>query len=596
MSEKKLRAIVLFGILLLIGAVITVLRDPGANQYEISVYSAYPGYFWAFVIGSILIGSLVVIASARSPNDKSWMFGLTLVLLTNMLLLSIPYIRGYQMIGRADAMSHVGFSQDVVLLGSINSNIYPPMHVVIAALGDATGVQLVTLGLAVPLVFSGLYFAGMFYLLVFLFDSRERILFSLPFVMLPILGRVHVGLRPFDLSIMLIPLVLYLFFRSQNVPTPAVRGAFVVVLLGILLYHPLTALLIIGVFVIYFAGRYAPGIKKEYAAPTSFVSVSIAVFAAWYSNFTGIILRFVRVFERLFGGGEEGAAPVEGYTSAAEQASPPLIDLLRVLTFSYGVEIILFGLGFLFIGAVLWLLVREKLPLEVHTLMFVGTLVVFTAGSVIFLFLDLIVPHDRPLQIAKISAVVLAGQLFYLLWIHLDWSQYQPKTRTALHVSIVLLVTVLVALTILSIYPSPLSASSNSQVTEMEMDGNEWLTQHGDASDEVTEFGISYRRFYHAQHGVQPGVPFLHYPVPNHFNYTNHDNLGQSYGNDTYMTLTTRGRIVYPEVFPNYPENWRFTPEEFDRLEQDHSTERIYDNGDYNQYLIEGMADEEVEQ
>ena len=590
MRSDLLKGVALLGVSFLIVAVAIVNVIPPANQYEISLYDAYPGYFWLFVVGAMFAGTLVIVGSVRRPGDRSWVFGLLLVLVTNGLLLLMPYIRGYQMYGRSDAMSHLGFVQDIVNTGGIDGNIYPPIHLLVLAVADMTGAEPMTVAILIPPIFSAIYFGAMFYLLCFLFDTRERILFGLPFVMLPVLGHVHAGLRPFDLSIMLVPFVLYLLFKSQRNPTPRVRSPFVVSLVGLLLYHPLTALFVVGVFSLYFGGRAMPGIRNQYITPTNVFSLSAVAFLAWYTNFTGIILRFDRVYETLFGM-DESEAPVDAYTGTVEQASPALIDLIRIATFRYGIEFLLFGLGFAFLGVALLLFLRQEYILDTNTTMLAGTLVLFSFGGLFFLLTDLIVPHERPFRIATIGAVVLSGQLFYLLWGHSERIRHRQPFHTVFRFSIVVVLLLLVTLSVFGLYHSPLASESNHQVTEMEVKCAEWLTEHGTAAGDLSEFGMSYRRFYEAQHGTAEARPFWGTAPPDHFGYTEHGYLGESYTADSYLTITRQGRIVYPEAFPNYPEHWRFTSTDFERLEQDITTTRIYDNGGTTQYLVRGTGE-----
>lgn len=585
MQSRTLGGFALFGVSLLIAAIAVVIVTPPPNGYEISMYDAYPGFFWLLVIGAALVGALVVVGSARIPDDTSWMFGMLLVLMTNALVLLLPSIRGYLLYGRSDPMSHIGFVRDILNLGDVGGNIYAPTHLLILMVSDVTGLEPMTVGLFVPVIFSGLYFGGMYYVLIHLSDSREQLLLALPFVLLPILGQAHLMIRPYDLSLMLLPIVFFLFFKSQRTPTPSARTAFVVVLVGILLYHPLTALFLIGIFTLYFVGRSVPRIRDQYATPTNVVSLSAVIFLAWYTSFIGIINRFETIYRRLFGT-TEGRAPLETYTEASEAASPALIDILRTITFTYGVEFVLFSLGFLFLGLSLLLFLRGVYTVRNYTVMLGGTLFVFSFGGLAFLLSDIIVPHTRPFQIAKIAAVILAGSLFYFLVFRVEWIRNRSSVRSGAYAFLVIAITLLVGLSILSLYPSPLGSSSNSQVTEMELTGADWITEHGNTDNEISGLGMSYHRSHHALFGVATPDTFGRTTVPDRFNYTEHDNLGQSYTNDNYLHISRHSRIVYPELFPDYRTNWRYTPEDFDRLDRDRSVLRVYDNGDYDQYLI----------
>jgi hypothetical protein len=624
MYPRTLRALTLVGVSLLLGAVAVVVTEPSPNQYEISIYSAYPGYFWLLVTGAMLAGALVLVGSVRrvtvgdgtvssraaSTGDShprrrptgsrasvptsaagTWVFGLLLMVMTSVLLLLLPLVRGYVLYGRTDPLSHVGYVRDIASSGDFGGNIYPPMHLLTMAVADATGLEVTTVGLLLPVVFSGLYFGGMYYVLLYLFDSRARILYGLPFALLPVLGRAHVGFRPYDLSLLLIPVLFYLFFKSQRTPTPYTRATFVLVLVALLLYHPLTALFLVGVFTLYYAARYVPSVQDQYATPTHFASIAAVLFVAWYSNFTSILVRFDSIYRTLFGSAE-GSPPVQSYTETTERASPALIDILQTATFLYGVDLALFVLGFVFLGLALWLFVRGRYALDRYVLALSATLFVFSVGGLSFLMLDIKVPHDRPFQLAKIAGVILVGQGFYLLLHRVDWVRRRASLETTIRVALLGTLVLLVALTTLSLFPSPLGSASNPQVTEMEMAGAEWTADHGDTDNAISGVGISHRRFHHALYGTSNSSSFRIAIAPAHFNYTEHDYVGESYAADTYLTLSRQGRIVYPRVFPDYRSNWRFTPEEFARLDRDHSAARVYDSGAYDQYKVTSLVGE----
>ena len=587
MKSKQLQQLTLVGLVFLLAAIAIVIREPSANQYEISLYGAYPGYFWLLVVGAMFVGAIVILGSARISKDRTWVFGALLLLLTNALVLLLPYIRGYMLYGTSDPLSHVGFVVDIINNGNISGNRYPPMHLLALTIADATGLEIMTIGLVLPVVFSVMCFGGMYYVLAYLFDSRKQVLFGLPFVLLPILGGAHVGFRPYDLSLMLVPILLYLFFKSQRMSTPAIRTMLVVALTAVMLYHPLTALFLVGVSLLYLAGRYVPQVHDQHDRPTGFVSLSAAIFLAWYTTMSGILIRFDSVYETLFGT-EEGSAPVEGYTSAAEEASPALTDMLQTAIFQYGVDFVLFGLGYLFIGLAVLLLFQRRFVPTSYITMLGGTLLVFSLGGLAFLLMDMIVPHTRPFQLAKIAAVILAGQLFYLLIHRWNITQNRSTLRAGAQIVMVVTIALLIALSVMSLYPSPYGTSENYQVTEMEVTGSEWVIDHGNTEHQMTGLGtISHRRFHHALYGTNAPQSFERIGLPDHFNYIEHRYLSDSYQSNTYLTINEAGRIVYPEVFPDYRENWRFTPEDFEQLDRDRSTQRIYDNGDYDQYRID---------
>ncbi|KAA9395880.1 hypothetical protein Har1130_15560 [Haloarcula sp. CBA1130] len=578
-------AIAVIGVLLLVVSTAIVLTTPPATEYEISLYESYPAPFWGCVIGSLFAGSLLIFGSIGNPDERSWVFGTLLMLATDALLLLMPLIRGYVMYGDADPLTHLGYVQDIVNTGTTGANIYPLAHLLVFATADATGLEAMTLAMLTPVFFSAVYFGGMIYLLFQVTDSRQGFLLGLPFVLLPILGYSHLLFRPFDFSILLIPVVLYLFFKSQRHPTPAIRAMLVLTLLSLLLYHPLTAVFVTGIFLLYYVVQYVPQIKTIYRSPTSSFGLSLAIIVSWYSNFPGVILRFDTIYRVLFGTGNSDA-PVQAYAQTATEATPALIDIVWFITFRFGTELVLFFLGGGLFGVALLLSVRKRYGLNTRTTVMGAVMGVFGIVGLLFLLLDLIVTQERPWQVAKIGAVLLLGPLFRIFWSrHKQRSQSIARgAKSAVTVTIL----VLVVLSTLTLYPSPLSGMTNDQVTAMEVEGSQWLTERETGDRELYHFDIEYRRFHHAEHGVSGELPFWEQFLPPHFNYTTNRYFGQNYDTEKYVMINRKGRIFYQKTYPDYPERWKYTSQDFQRFNRDRTVDRSYDNGDIRIYLANG--------
>ena len=585
--SRASRAIAAVGVLLLVVSTAIVLTTPPATEYEISLYESYPAPFWGCVIGALFTGALLIFGSIGDPDDQSWVLGTVLMLATDAMLLLMPLIRGYVMYGDADPLTHLGYVQDIVNTGATGANIYPLAHLLVVATADATGLEAMTLAMLIPVVFSAVYFGGMIYLLFQVADSRQGFLLGLPFVLLPILGYSHLLFRPFDFSILLIPVVLYLFFKSQRYPTPAIRAVLVLTLLSLLLYHPLTAVFVTGIFMLYYVVQYVPRIRTIYRSPTSSFGLSLAIIVSWYSNFPGVILRFDTIYRVLFGT-DSGDAPVQAYAQTAQDATPALIDIVRFITFRFGTELVLFGLGGGLFGLAFLLSFRKRYELDMRTTVMGAVMGVFGIMGLSFLLLDLIVTQERPWQVAKIGAVLMLGPLIHILWNrHGQHSQSLPRSATSV-VTVTLLI--LVVLSTLTVYPSPLSGMTNDQVTAMEVEGSQWLTEHKTGDKELYHFDIEYRRFHHAEHGVSVGLPFWEKFLPAHFNYTTNRYFGQNYGSDKYVIINRKGRIFYQKTFPDYPQRWKYTSQDFQRFNRDRTVDRSYDNGDLRIYQANGTG------
>jgi hypothetical protein len=600
LTSPRSRRVALVGALLLHAAVAIVFTVPPADQYEIAIHTAYPIYFWVLLIGAIFTGAAAIATSAVEQEGDDWIFGAVLMLLANGVVLLLPLIRGYYMYGRSDQLTHLGYVRNIVETGGFGSNIYPPTHLLALLVADATGAELTTVSMLLPVVFSGLFFGAMVSLLVTVFESRKRILFGLPFAILPVLGVAHTNFRPFDLSVMLLPLTLYTLFKGRGESAIAVRIAFVIVLVANALYHPLTAAFIIGLLALYGAVRYLlvsdllhrlPAISLREKVPTNAVSLSAFIFVVWYSNFVGIILRFEEIYSTVFGT-QQGNPPVARYADTAAQTQIALIDLIEVFTFRFGDELLLFALGFACVpfAALCCRYNADADSISSYGIVLWGAVSLFAVAGLGFLTVDLIVAQKRPFRVAKLCGAVLAGQALYLPWRYVDWSRQHAGVYVGYVTSVGMIFVLLAIITVITVYPFAPAAQANQQVTEMEYDGSAWVSEHTTTSTPVLNHGMSYRRFYHAQNGWIPGASRPVASPPDHYNYTEHRTLGASYSGDRYLLVTRRSRITYPELFAKYPSEWRYTPQDFARLEADTSVVRVYDNGEMTVYRVTGLS------
>jgi hypothetical protein len=586
-SSERTKILALAGVVLLVLAVQVLLALPPATGYEGSIYSVYPWYFWVAVVGAILAGQLVVLRTALAdghrPLDLS--VGLLLVALPVLALSLVPYVRGYPIYGRADVLTHVGFVRDLPESG-VNESIYPPMHLQVQSLATATGTGPNAVINLLPAAFTVAYLGGLYLLVGQLFDDGRRARFAAGVALFPAMGVVHVHAVPYTLSLLLVPLLLFLLIAEQRTRATAVRVMLPVALVGVLFYHPLTAVFVLCTGVVYLAIKRVRGIDHPGPAPTTVASLSVVVFGGWYLNFPGIVARFRRVVRNVLYPGDS-ESPLEATTGTVARTSPDIADLLRIAAVKYGADLLVFGfaMAFLAVAAVAWW--RDGPRPNAFVLLAGGIAAAFAGTTVLFFVFDFVGGFGRPLAYGRIFALPLAGALWYRLRTGPD----RPAVRTVAAVSLALILLVMTGLTTASVFTSPIVAEGNEQVTAMELDGTEWTFAHRNESLLVDEFGIDQYRFEHVHAGFRNGSSTVRDEgtvPPDHFNYSTHETLGDSYEADRYLLLTRKGRLTYLTRFPDYRRLWRFYPREFERLQRDRTVARIYANGEYDAYHIEG--------
>lgn len=587
--RRKAAAVIGFGLLTIAGSVAFAL--PAANGYEISIYETFPLYFWGAVVGALVVGLGLILAGAfdADADDRYWQLGFLLVLLTHAFLLLLPYVRGYPVYGRGDVLTHVGYVKSIVDTAAIGSiDVYPNIHLFTFTLSAATGLEILRVINVVAPVFTLVSLAAFYLLLTKIVDDRRAVLFGAAFVLLLVGTTAHVNPSPFAQSSLLVPFVLYVFFREQRSNSIAIRVVFAVAIISMVLYHPLTTLFLLFVFAVYVVAKRVFRGDTWPANPTNAVEITAAVFVTWYINFAGIINRFESVYESLLTE-SSGSSQIATYSSTVERTSPALVDLLRIALFKYGVSAILLAFGSMYVIVAGYLYRRDRLGENRFVLATVGSFVVFVIFAIVFLLNDFPGGFGRPLMYTRLFGVVLTGLFFYTLWRVIS----DQRLRRGIQLGVYVTVGVLVLVSTFSLYYSPLMSNANMQVTEMELDGTEWLFQHDEDAYEIEQFGIEQRRFHDVHYGKRTASPIIRYEEtvpPPHFNYTTHQTLGQSYSDDRYFMVTRLGRITYEKKFPDYEEFWRYTPDDYERLEYDPTVHRIYSNGEFETYFIDGTA------
>ncbi len=579
-----------FGIVSILAGII--LLTPPANQYEISIYRVFPWYFWAMLIASTVIGQVLILRSAFTDGKSrsDWQLGVLLILLCNSILVFMPYLRGYTYFERADVLTHLGLIRIIQTTGTFSTeNIYPNIHQLVLSLSYATGLEPMRVINAVSGVISIFSILSAIALVATVYD-RRRALFCIPFVCLLIGGTAHMNASPFAQSMLILPFVLYLFVKEQQTQAFGIRLALAVSLVALVIYHPLTTLFALIFFIIY-AGFQTSIVRNALlssdganSAPTGSGTVrrlTLGMFIVWYYNFAGMLIRAESVLTTLFGS-SGGESPLDAASSTVSRTSPALVDLLRILLLEYGISMILLGASGLHFSKMLVKRARGRISKNVFELSFSATAMAFAGVAVLFLLFDLIVGFGRPLMAARYFAVLVVGSFFFDLYKRVNWNPNVPR-------AMVVVLTILVVFSVLGAHHSPLTMRTNQQVTDMELDGAGWHLTSGSEDIPHTEYGIKLYRFEDALIGFQSdNVTKDPDPPPDHFGYADGETLGAKYNESHYLVITSAGRQFYPEVWPDYRQFWRYTAEDFDRLETDPTVSQVYANGGYDTYLVNG--------
>jgi hypothetical protein len=195
----------------------------------------------------------------------------------------------------------------------------------------------------------------------------------------------------------------------------------------------------------------------------------------------------------------------------------------------------------------------------------------------------------RPLRYVTIFAFPLVG--FTLHEISKTVSRRSRFLSKLLPSTIVI---VAIAIGFFTVYRSPLIMQANYQATESEFQGVDWFFEHKNPYIRMahTVSGIDETRFGAALYGYswilgRKDLTWFwgdsEYFVPDHFNYTDTDKVGDFFSAERYFLLAQYDRLLYTEV---WAVSDRFTESDYAGLDRDSSINKVFDNHDLEVWQI----------
>lgn len=600
----KLLATVAFTFI--VAALFVIATTPLATGYEISIYAAYPPYFWFFIIVAIACGIVILVhqAFAEKPS-RWWIAGFSAILFTNLIILLLPIARGYVTLGRGDVLSHIGMTKDILLTGHFPlareaaANPYPAIHILGANLSLVTGLTPELIAELFPGFFTLFYMVSIYLLSREVASYRGQVLLITAFGSLLLFKHANLMLAPSVQCYYLLPFTLFLLYRAR---ASAQRSAFsfllILVLLLIPFLHPgegsiffmVTFLCLDLSLWLYRTVKRSQSQTVVGASHTQTIGAlnpSLILFVTWFAWFS---------YSYIFAGTirsvwnwvvhEAGTTTAMEYADMLAKAGLSLSEFAHLFFNTWG-HAAIYGLVAAVISTLVWKkFLSPRDTTEANQFTFSFLFIVFGILLFVAFFSEFIwVEYNREIIYVIFAATVLNGLGLYAL--------FRNRHKKIGMIFTVLLLIATATIGIFNTFPSPMVREGNSQVTRMEMTGMDWFFTHQDNSLLIDENGVSQARFSGALYGVTRPSPNIRYsaPPPDHFNYSENDMYGQSYAQDTYFVESELSRIVYPEIFPEYEHLWRFTPADFQRLDNhDFSVSRIYSNGGFWVYYIEGMS------
>lgn len=592
---KKLSSSVSF--FLLTYALILLYNKPSAG-YELSMYTSVPPMVWLFLICSIAVGVILIINqtfSEESTRSNWWLIGLFIIGLSNLVILVLPVLRGYALYGREDVLAHVGYILDISSSGHFSyDNFYPITHILIIEVACLSGITPITIIGYIPALFSMLYILFIYLLSTVVFHERGHILLATTSGALMLMGSYHTVLVPNGLSLLMVPLVMYLYFSKKS----SIGHTALLVILLILypFFHIFSAVFIFLMIVVVELSKVIFGVLyhiKKFGKNKKFVFQSkhqisikpalilIITSIMWVSSYAiwGIEIRYIAKWIA----GETVNTPADEATDILDKASLHGVDLIEMLFRMYGGNLV-----YIVLSSIAILLIIRKLfsSFKIENIFILCMMFLTICLVTLMLFvIPLGVDPFRPQRFLIFSSQLLGGFALYELYELLKNRLQYNIVKFFVPTIIIVIVMLSGVIAVFNVYHSPYIMQPNNQITHMEMEGMKWFFDNKNIY--IKYVGITNKaRFSDALLGSSVTSERKDVPkffeeqgyVGDHFN----NLVSESYTEKKYIVLSKFDLLLYTEV---WAATHRFETDDFERLENNTFLNEIYSNNEFGIFL-----------
>lgn len=584
------RSLLTLGFACLTLAVFFAHTNP-ATGYELSIYSGTPAAFW-LLIGCAALVSLVV--ALRSVTDRLRRAAIALGGVAAVAFVGLPIVRGYRYFGTGDALTHLGWIRGI-RSGAIQPTElrYVGIHTISTLLSVTFGIDVGHGALLLIALLSGVFFlfVSLSASIVYPGPYSSTVGAFSAFLLLPITG-VSTFLVPHSMSqaILFSSVAIYLVLRYVRHAEPTGRSgtgaALSVALVATVLFHPQLAAHLLAVFfgiaLVQFLYRRFSG-SHPIASHRLLLGQTVvlgAAFLAWSSKdgfFQGAIEYAARgVYDYLFSSGSASDTVSDRGTSLAELGS----GIAEVFLKMFGPSVVFLALtGIL----VVWTAIESDGALTRKTdgliPYFTVTLVGLVAIFAVYFFGSYGEMYFRVLGLILVF-VTIAGAVAIA---HAASAISRQRSTAILHSLVAVGFVVLLAASLIAVFPSPYLYNSSPHVTEKVASGHE--SAFGNQADGHTFVGIRAGPNRHADATNDEVDRTREYESISGEEID--DGIDRQFDDSTYLVVTEpdheREVTTYREL--------RYTRSQLDSISAQRGVSRVQANGEFELYYVRGAAD-----
>ena len=616
-EDRIIKTVAIIAFIFIILALTIIAKTPPASGYELSIYDAYPWYFWVFICINITCGILILMHQAFAEQKSNWwLIGLCIVIFSNALFLGLPSFRGYAIYPMGDALSHLGWMKDIVTMGHIGkSNFYPIIHLLGVSLLEITGLSRGAVTNLLFVFWSIMYLLNIYLLSTVVANRRGQVLLITVFACPLVFSHFHTLIHPSILSLFMIPLMLYFYHRREKLTSGQIENTIILILLAfaITYTHPVTCLFAIALFLVFILSRilYRQIAKRKQFALSRTMSIGgnyniplimFIVFFMWYFSYAAIQGTFRRVHEFLVYGSE--VSLFVDQTSQLAMAELSTSQTIELFIYRYGAISLYLLISVIAVIIVLKWSLSKKAELEPMDFTYGTQFIVALLVSAFSLFA--LTGEFDPVRISRFFLVmtpIISGLVIYRFIDNIDktsqkvinTNRLKHRREVAISLTTVLILAVVI-LSIFNVYGSPRVVRGNWQVSEMVIAGTEWFSNCHDIDVVTATAGVGVTRFEDLTFGraypYTDRVKLDREAIPSHFGYDGNISVAETFDFENRYLLTCEAGRVAIKAIPESarPKAHQYTEEDFAKLTADPAVAQIYANGEFEVWRVYGKT------
>jgi len=578
---------------------------PPVSGFELTIYNAYPLYFWYLFIVTLTCGIGILIHGALSIHkSKWWIAGLAIVILSNSIILALPYFRGYGFFPQGDAMTHAGMIKDIIVTGHIGpNNFYPVVHIIGVNLLYITGLSITTVINIIIVISYFLYITGVYILAKIISNNHGQALMITAFACPLAFSIAHTLIHPAIVSIFMVPFLIYFNERMNNNDRRLECTISLIILSFLITFmHPVTCIFVIILLLFAsfprFLYRKFKNRDKDISddkLPTygSYLNVPLimaCVFVLWFFSYAQIHSSIHSVWEFLIGNSGESSYNIQ--INVLSTASITLFQSVKLFIARYGaISIYLIIAGISTVIVLKDLFKKRKMGQSSVTF---SILFLVGLGASIFSFLGF-TGENEPWRIDRFALILvpfISGLIIYELVSKRHFKVKIFRSDIVFGLSIITILVVAGGLSIFNIYGSPGTVMINLEVSQMDIQGTKWFSDNQVKDIIVAEGNVVLIRFEDYNYGIVTSTnqraTIDKQAIPTHFGYDLNNSIADTYNDESRYLLLCQADKVNILLLPenvrakahDYSEN-----QDYLKLMSDPTVEQVYVNGEFEVWL-----------